>query len=69
MVSREALIGNLLSRSSSPHSKKRSSVLEDRKEEMGYAGSPVKAPPNTRRRILPPTPQQISFSSTDESQW
>ena len=45
-------------------SKKRSSVLEERKEEMGYAGSPVKALPNTRRRILPPTPQQISFSST-----
>ena len=36
---------------------------------MGYEGSPVKAPPNTRRRIMPPTPQQISFSSTDESQW
>ena len=50
-------------------SKKRSSVGEENQGEMGYEGSPVKAPPNTRRRIMPPTPQQISFSSMDESQW
>ena len=34
---------------------------------MGYEGSPVKATPYTRRRMLPPTPQQISHSSPDES--
>ena len=50
-------------------SRKRSSVLAENQGEMGYEGSPVKAPPNTRRRIMPPTPQQFSFSSTDESQW
>ena len=32
---------------------------------MGYEGSPVKAPPNTRRGMMLPTPQQISHSSTD----
>ena len=31
--------------------------------------SPAKAPPNARRRMMPPTPQQISHSSTDESRW
>ena len=50
-------------------SKKRSSVLEESQGEMGYEGSPVKARSNTRRRIMPTTPQQISFSSTDASQW
>ena len=49
--------------------KKRSSVWEENQGEMGYKGSPVKAPPNTRRWIMSPAPQQISFSSTDESQW
>ena len=37
--------------------------------EMGYEGSPVKAPPNTRRRMTPPMLQQISFSSTNGRQW
>ena len=36
---------------------------------MSYEGTPVKAPPSTRRRMMPPTPQQISHSSTDERQW
>ena len=29
---------------------------------------PVKAPPNTRRRMMPPTPQQSSHSSTEGRQ-
>ena len=36
---------------------------------MSYEGTPVKAPPNTRRRLMPPTPQQSSHSSTEERQW
>ena len=36
---------------------------------MSYEGSPVRAPPTLRRRMMPPTPQQISLSSTDESHW
>ena len=54
---------------SSFFSKKRSSELEENQGEMGYEGSPVKASPYTRRRMMPPTPQQILHSSTDESQW
>ena len=45
-------------------SRKRSSELEDNQGQMGYERSPVKAPPNTRRRMMPPTPQQISHSSS-----
>ena len=36
---------------------------------MSYEGTPVEAPASTRRRMMPPTPQQISHSSTDERQW
>ena len=36
---------------------------------MSYEGSPVKAPPTSRRKMMPPTPQQISHSSADDSQW
>ena len=36
---------------------------------MSYERSPVKAPSSTGRRMMPPTPQQISQSLTDESQW
>ena len=36
---------------------------------MSYDGTPVKAPPNTRRRMMPPTPQQSSLSSFEERQW
>ena len=50
-------------------SKKRSSACAENQGEMSYEGSPVKAPPNTRRRMKPPTPQQFSHSSTDEGQW
>ena len=50
-------------------SKKRSSVCAENQGEMSYEGSTVKALPSTRRRMMPPTPQQISLFSTDESQW
>ena len=50
-------------------SKKRSFVCAKKHGEMGYEGSPVTALPNTRRRMTPPRPQQISFSPTDERQW
>ena len=61
---------DLLSRSPflSP-SKNRSIVLEENRGEMSHAVTPVKARPNTRRRMMPPTPQQSSHSSTDERQW
>ena len=46
-------------------SKKRSIVWEENRGEMSYEGTPAKAPPKTRRRLVPPTPQQSSHSSTD----
>ena len=36
---------------------------------MIYEGPPVKAPPLTRRRMMPTTPQQCSHSSCEELQW
>ena len=50
-------------------SKKCSFVCVENQGEMSYEGTPVKAPPRTRRRMMPPTPQQNSNSSTDESHW
>ena len=41
----------------------------EKQGEMSYEGSPMKAPPTYRRRMMPPTPQQFSLSSADESQW
>ena len=52
-----------------PFCKKRSIVCAENQGEMSYEGTPVKAPPSTRRRMMPPTPQQIWLFSTDESQW
>ena len=43
--------------------------MEEIKERWVSKGSPVKAPPKTKRMMMPPKPQQISSSSTDESQW
>ena len=40
---------------------------ESRRDELRR--TPVKAPPSTRKRMMPPTPQHISHSSTDERQW
>ena len=50
-------------------SEERSFVCAETQGEMSYEGSPVQAPPSTRRRVMPPTPQHISHSSTNESQW
>ena len=47
-------------------SKKRTFICAENRGEMSYEGSPVKAPPRTRRTMMPPTPQQISHWSTRE---
>ena len=36
---------------------------------MSYEGTPVKAPPIARRRMMPPTPQQSSHSFIEDMQW
>ena len=36
---------------------------------MSSEGTPVKAPPASRRKILPPGPQQSSQSSIETMQW
>ena len=36
---------------------------------MSYEGTPVKAPPTSGRRMMPPTPQQSSYSSIEAVQW
>ena len=38
-------------------------------EIVRYEGSPEKASPLTRRRMMPSTPQQSSYSSCEEWQW
>ena len=48
-------------------SQKRSFVFADSQEEMRY-GSPVEAPPPSRRRMMPSTPQQSSYPSIEEMQ-
>ena len=37
--------------------------LGEIQEDMNYDGTPVKAPPTSRRKIMPPTPQQSLQSS------
>ena len=49
-------------------SNERSVVLEENREEMSYEGTPVNAPPASRRRIMPPTPQQGSHPLIEEMQ-
>ena len=44
-------------------SKKRAHCGTDTLEEMRDEGSPVKAPPLSRRRMTPPTPMQNSYTS------
>ena len=44
-------------------SQKRTHCGTDTQEEMRHEGSPVKAPPLSRRRVTPPTPLQNSYSS------
>ena len=36
---------------------------------MSYEGTPEKAPRASRRKIMPPTPQQSSHSSIEAVQW
>ena len=56
-----------------PHSfsfsRKRGAVCVENQENMSYEGRPVKAPPASRRKIMPPTPQQSSQSSIEAVQW
>ena len=48
---------------SSSFSKKSAHCCTDTQEDMRYEGSPVIAPPLTRRRMTPPTPVQNSYTS------
>ena len=36
---------------------------------MSNEGTPVKVPPTSRRRMMPPTPQQSSHSFIEDMQW
>ena len=36
---------------------------------MSHEGTPVKAPPPTKRRMMPPKPQQGSLSMLGDTQW
>ena len=36
---------------------------------MSYEGTPLTAPLASRRKIMPPTPQQSSQSSIEAAQW
>ena len=49
--------------------KKRSDVWAVPQGGMSYEGSPVKAPPASRRRMMPPATQQSSHSSIEDMQW
>ena len=62
-------IGNLLNRRPLPSPKSAQSDWAISQEEMRYEGTPVKAPPISRRRTMPPTPQQSSHSSIEDMQW
>ena len=53
---------------SSSLSKKRAYCWTVSQEGMRYESSPVTAPPLSRRRMMPPTPQQSSQSSIEEVQ-
>ena len=48
---------------------KKRSVVWVENEEMSYEGTPVKATPTSRRRMMLPTPQQSSRSSIEDTQW
>ena len=63
------LIGNLLNRSPLLSSESARLFGWKNQEEMSYEGTPVKAPPTSRRRMMPPTPQQSSHSSLEDMRW
>ena len=50
-------------------SRKRAIVCVENQEDMSYEGTPVKAPPVIRRKMMLPTPQQSSYSSIEAMQW
>ena len=60
--------GELVERQSFSFSKKRAHSWTVTQEEMRFEGSQVKAPPISRRRMMPPTPLQNSYSSFEEEQ-
>ena len=68
-MSPQILIGNLLNRSPFLSPKSVPTVLVENQEDMSYEGTPVKAPPTSRRMLMPPTPQQSSHSSMEVMQW
>ena len=57
----------LVERQSFSLQKKRSIGRAENQGKMSFEGTPVKAPPSTRRRMMPPTPQQCSYSSIEAS--
>ena len=54
---------------SSSFSKKRAFVWAVSQEEVRHESSPAKAPPLSRRRMMPPAPQQSSHSPIEDGQW
>ena len=53
----------------SSSSQKRSVVWVESQEYVSHEETPVKAPPTSRRRMMPLTPQQGSHSSVEAMQW
>ena len=68
MVFGVARIGNLVERQSFSFSQDGAHYCTDTQEEMRFDSSQVKAPPLSRRRVMPPTPLQSSYSSFEEEQ-
>ena len=49
-------------------SRRRQAVCVENQEDMNYDGTPMKAPPASRRKIMPPTPHQSLQSSIEAMQ-
>ena len=49
-------------------SRKRQSFVVESQEDTNYDGTPVKAPPAPRRKIMPPTPQKSPQPSIEVTQ-
>ena len=62
VVMSEALLSDsdweIVEQQSFSFSRKRQAVCVENQEDMNYDGTPVKAPLASRRKIMPPTPQQ-----------
>ena len=63
------LIGETLEPQSSSFSRKRQALCVEKQEDMNYDGTPVKAPPASRRKIMPPTPRQSLQPSIEAWRW